>query len=153
MIRPDRDQRAQPYTWAVVRKPDAHSHRVVVIFHTQLDASLCASGCFGCVRDVEDVGDTTHEGHGARSRIEVADLALEVFDLWLPWFGGSRLQCFFEFFWGESISDRGARGLLCWRRSCRRRVEERLYRAVLVRVFHGVAECFEWDVCLVNVNM
>jgi hypothetical protein len=105
MICPDRYQRARPYTWAVVRKPDAHSHRIVVIFHTQLDASLRAPGCFGCVRNIEDVGDTAHECHGARSRIEVADLALEVFDLWLPWFGGSRLQCFFELFEGEAISD------------------------------------------------
>jgi hypothetical protein len=153
VICPDGHKRAQPYTWTVVRKPDTHSHRVVVIFHTQLDASLRASGCLGSVRDVKDVGDTTHEGHGARPRVEVADFALEVFDLWLPWLGGSGLQCLFELFWGEAIANGGAGRLLCWRRSCQSRVEERLYRAVLVRVFHGVAECFEWDVCLVNVNM
>jgi hypothetical protein len=105
MICPDRDQRTQPDTWAVVRKPDAHSHRIVIIFHTQLDTSLRAPGCFGCVRNVEDVGNTAHESHGARSRIEVANLAFEVFDLWLPWLGGSRLQRFFELFWGEAISD------------------------------------------------
>ena len=153
MICPDGHKRAQPYTWTVVRKPDTHSHRVVVIFHTQLDASLRASGCLGSVRDVKDVGDTTHEGHGARPRVEVADFALEVFDLWLPWLGGSGLQCLFELFWGEAIANVGAGRLLCWRRSCQSRVEERLYRAVLVRIFHSIAECFKWDVCLVNVNM
>jgi hypothetical protein len=105
MICPDRHQRAQADTWELVRKPDAHSHCIVVIFHTQLDASLRAPRCFGSVRDVEDVGNTAHESHGARSWIEVADLALEIFDLWLPWLGGSRLQCFFELFGGEAISD------------------------------------------------
>jgi hypothetical protein len=142
MICPDRDQRAQSYTRAVVRKPDTHSHRVVIIFNTQLNASLGASGCFRYVCDVEDVGNTAHESHGARSRVEIADLALEVVNLWLPRFGGSRLQCIFELFWGEAISDGGAGGLLCRRRGCRSRMKECLYGAVFVRACHGVGRCF-----------
>jgi hypothetical protein len=120
----------------MVRKPDTHSHRVMFILHTQLDASFRAPGCLGCVRDIEDVGNTAHESHGARSRVEVADLTLEVTDLWLPWLGGSRLQCFFKLFGGEAISDGGAGWLLCRRGSCRSRVEECLYRAVFVRARH-----------------
>jgi len=115
MICPDRDQRAQPYTRAVVCIPETHSHRIVVIFHTQLDASLRAPGSFGCVRDVEDVGDTAHESHGARSRVEVTDFALQVFDLWLPWLNGCRLECFLKLFGGEAIANGRAGGLLRWR--------------------------------------
>jgi hypothetical protein len=105
VIRPDRHQRAQPHLRVAIRIPHANDHRIMVVFHAELDAALSAPGSLRCISHVEYVGHTAHESNSTRARVKVADLAFEVFHLGLPGLDGRWFQGLLKFLGSEPITD------------------------------------------------
>lgn len=77
----------------------------MIVFNAKFDAALSAPGSLWCVGDVEDIGHTAHESHGARTRVKVTDLAFEILHLGLPGFGGWWFQGLLEFLRSEAITN------------------------------------------------
>jgi hypothetical protein len=140
VIRPNRDQRAQFHTRTAISIPHTNGDSIAIVLHTQLEASLGTPGSFRCIDDVEDVCDTSHEGDGARSRVKVTDLALEIIDFGQPWLNSCWHQCLFNLFGSEAVANGGARSLFCdWGGRWGGRSEEILNGAVLMEARHDDA--------------
>ena len=108
----------------------------MIVLHAKLDTAFSAPGGLRCVGHVEDVGHATHESHGARARVKVADLAFEILHFGLPGLDGWWFQSLLELFGSEAITNGRAGRLL---RGCGGRRggrEESLDGAILVRARH-----------------
>jgi len=106
MIRPDGHQRAQFHLRVAIGVPHANGHSIMIVFHAKLDAALRAPGSFRCVGHVEDIRHTAHECHSARTRVQITNLAFEVFHFGLPGFDGWWFQGLVELLGSEAITNR-----------------------------------------------
>ena len=106
MVSPDGHQRTQPHLRVAINVPHADGHSIMIVFHAKLDAALSTPRSLWCVGHVEDVGHTTHESHGARARVKVTDLTLQVLRLGLPGLNGRWFQGLLEFLGSEAITNR-----------------------------------------------
>lgn len=88
-----------------VRIPHPNRDGVVIVFHTELDASFGAPGSLWRVRHVEDVRHAAHESHGARSRVKVSNFAFDIVHFRLPWLDRRWFQGLLELFGREAIAN------------------------------------------------
>lgn len=93
VVCPDRHQRAKSDARITIRIPDTYGYSGMIVLYAELHATFCAPWSLGGVRNVEDIGDATHESHCARAWVEVTNVALSVVNFRLPWLCRWRRQC------------------------------------------------------------